>query len=142
MKKIVALLFAVGLLLVAVAGAQDEPLFHVVPNNNLNLRACASTDCDKVGQVRAGTKLLVYAVEGDWYQVLVDGELVWMAGWLTTRVTATPKATLTPSPTQIPDKVLLTDENYFDRKTRCALLVNEVPGKRNLTVFLGGVQEK
>ena len=29
MKKIVALLFAVGLLLVAMmAGAQDEPLFH------------------------------------------------------------------------------------------------------------------
>lgn len=97
-----------GLLLAAMAGAQDEPLFRVVTNNNLNLRACGSTDCERVGQVPGGTELPVYAVEGDWYQALVDGELVWVAGWLTTRV---------------PDKVLETaDEPLFHVTTNYKLI--------------------
>ena len=123
MKKIVVLLFAVGLLLVAAAGAQDEPLFRVIPNNNLNLRACASTECDRVGQVPGGTELPVYAVEGDWYQVQVDGELVWVAGWLTTRA---------------PDKVLEPDEIYRDSNTGCEVLLDGEGYDGDLNIVLSG----
>ncbi len=120
-KRIAALLFVLGLLLLAVAlRAQDEPLFIVIPNNNLNLRACASTDCDIVGQTQRGVLLSVYAVEGDWYQVQVDGELVWLAGWLTTRA---------------PDKLLETKEFYRDSKTGCNIGVTRDAGNRELVVL-------
>ena len=55
MKQVAALLVALGMLLSMMAVAQDEPLFIVIPNNNLNLRTCASTDCERVGQVQRGT---------------------------------------------------------------------------------------
>ena len=125
MKQVAALLVALGMLLSMMAGAQDEPLFIVIPNNNLNLRACASTDCERVGLAPGGTDLPVYAVEGDWYQVLVDGELVWVAGWLTTRV---------------PDKLLETKEFYRDSKTGCDIGVTRESGStRDLVVLRSGV---
>ncbi len=128
MKQIVALLFVFGLLLVAMAVAQDEPLFRVIPNNNLNLRACATTECDRVGQVQAGTELPVYAVEGDWYQVQVDGELVWVAGWLTTRA---------------PDKLLETKEFYRDSNTGCDIVIaREAGSTRDLAVLRSGAYRR
>ena len=135
MKKIVALLFAFGLLLVAAAGAQDEPLFQVVPNSNLNLRACASTNCERVGQVQAGTELPVYAVDGDWYQVQVDDGLAWIAGWLTTRA-PTPRPTRTPTP--VPDRILEMEEIWYDSKTGCYITVAMESGDRSLVVLRSG----
>ena len=108
----------------------SEPMFVVIPNNNLNLRACASTECDRVGQVPGGTELPVYAVEGDWYQVQVDGELVWLAGWLTTRPTRTPR------PTQVPDKLLETEEYYRDTSTDCDIIITEESGINDLAILL------
>lgn len=103
-----ALLLATGLLPALMTGAQDEPLFHVIPNNNLNLRACGSLDCAVVDQIQAGIRLPVYAVEGDWYQVRSKGRFLWLAGWLTTRA---------------PDKVLETkDAPLFQVTTNYKLI--------------------
>ena len=128
MKQVAALLVALGMLLSMMAVAQDEPLFIVIPNNNLNLRACASTECDRVGQVQAGTELPVYAVDGDWYQVLVDGELVWLAGWLTTRA---------------PDKLLEAEEYWRDSHTGCDITIAKESGStRDLAVLRSGAHRR
>lgn len=144
MKRLaLALLCASGLLLIVTVAAQDEPLFHVIPNNNLNLRACGSTDCAVVDQIQAGIRLPVYAVEGDWYQVRSKGRFLWLAGWLTTRVTVTPTrtATRTPRPTQTPPmpvKFLETEEVWYDSNTGCNIGVTMRPGTRELAVALVG----
>lgn len=61
------LLCAAALLLTGLVDAQDEALFRVVTDTVLNLRACGSTDCARVGQAPAGAELPVHAIEGDWY---------------------------------------------------------------------------
>ena len=61
------LLYTTCLLLTGLVNAQDDVLFRVVTDTVLNLRACGSTDCARVGQVPAGAELPVHAVEGDWY---------------------------------------------------------------------------
>lgn len=134
MKRVAALLLALGLLLPMLALAQDAPLFRVVTNNNLNLRACASTDCARVGLAPGGTELPVYAVEGDWYQVQVDGELVWLAGWLTTRVT--PVAP--PGPTRAPDEVFEGKAIHLDPNTRCVIFLGVEELYDELNIILGG----
>lgn len=135
-----------GLLLAAMAGAQDEPLFRVVTNNNLNLRACGGLNCAVVDQIQAGIRLPVYAIEGDWYQVRSKGRFLWLAGWLTTRVTVTPTrtATRTPRPTHtpMPDKVLETEEVWYDSNTGCSVGVTMRPGIRELAVALDGERRR
>ncbi len=123
MKQVAALLVALGMLLSMMAVAQDEPLFIVIPNNNLNLRACGSTDCGIVGQVPGGTELPVYAVEGDWYQVQVDSELVWLAGWLTTRA---------------PDEVFEGKAIHLDPNTNCVIFLGVEELYDDLNIILGG----
>ena len=134
MKRVAALLLVPGLLLPMLALAQDAPLFRVVTNNNLNLRACASTDCARVGLAPGGTELSVYAVEGDWYQVLVEGELVWLAGWLTTRVT--PVAP--PGPTRAPDEVFEGKAIHLDPNTSCVIFLGAEELYDELNIILGG----
>ena len=135
MKKLalaLALLCAFGLPPAAFVTAQDAPLFHVVADNNLNLRACPGTDCERVGQVAGGTELPVHAIRDAWYQVLVDGELVWLAGWLTTRAPATE-----PPPTRA--RLLEMGETWQDSVTGCHLLVGKVAGEAgDLALLLAG----
>ena len=135
MKKLalaLALLCAFGLLPAAFVTAQDAPLFHAVTDNTLNLRACPGTDCERVGQVAGGTELPVFAVEGDWYQALVDGEPVWLAGWLTTRAPAAE-----PTPTRA--RLLEMGETWSDGVTGCNLLVGKVAGEAgDLALLLAG----
>ncbi|MDE0610780.1 MAG: SH3 domain-containing protein [Anaerolineaceae bacterium] len=143
-----ALLLATGLLPALMTGAQDEPLFHVIPNNNLNLRACGSRDCAVVDRIQAGIRLPVYVVEGDWYQVRSKGRFLWLAGWLTTRVTATPavRQTKTPQPTITPsskpeaDAFIQTGEIYWDPKTDCEIgvFVDDESDDSELVVALAG----
>ncbi len=102
---------------------QDAPLFHVDTNSNLNLRACGNRDCEQVGQVPGGTRLPVYAVEGDWYQALVNGEPVWLAGWLTTRV---------------PDMVLEDTSMILDERTGCTVLLGARQLFDVLHIMVGG----
>ncbi len=47
--QLLVLLFATGLLLAIAVNAQDDVLFRAVTNDTLNLRACGSTDCARVG---------------------------------------------------------------------------------------------
>lgn len=135
MKKLalaLTLLCAFGLLPAALLTAQDAPLFHVVTDNTLNLRACPGTDCERVGQVAGGTELPVHAIRDAWYQVLVDGEPVWLAGWLTTRAPAAD-----PTPTRA--KLLTMGETWTDSATGCNLLVGRVAGEAgDLALLLAG----
>ncbi|MCY3947390.1 MAG: SH3 domain-containing protein [Anaerolineaceae bacterium] len=126
------LLYTTWLLLTGLVNAQDDVLFRVVTDTVLNLRACGSTDCARVGQVPAGAELPVHAIEGDWYQVLVDGELVWAAGWLTTRLPET-------DPTSTPAKLLTMGEIWEDAFTGCNLLVGKVADEAgDLALLLAG----
>ena len=102
---------------------QGGPLFNVVTNDALNLRACAGTDCERVGQVPGGTTLPVHAVEGDWYQALVNGELVWLAGWLTTRA---------------PDMFLEDTSMILDERTGCTVLLGARQFFDVLHILVGG----
>lgn len=127
-----SLLCTTALLLTGLVNAQDDALFRVVTDTVLNLRACGSTDCARVGQVPAGAELPVHATEGDWYQVLVDGELVWAAGWLTTRL---PEA----GPTPTGARLLVMGETWSDDVTGCRLLVGKVADEAgDLALLLAG----
>ena len=126
------LLCTTALLLTGLVNAQDDVLFRVVTDTVLNLRACGSRDCARVGQVPAGAELPVHAIEGDWYQVLVDGELVWAAGWLTTRL---PESDPTPTGA----KLLTMGEIREDAVTGCNLLVGKVADEAgDLALLLAG----
>ncbi|MDD9955684.1 MAG: SH3 domain-containing protein [Anaerolineaceae bacterium] len=144
------LLLVFALLPPLMTGAQDGPLFHVVPNNTLNLRACGSLDCAVVDRIQAGIRLPVYAVEGDWYQVRSKGRFLWLAGWLTTRVTPMPTLppTSTPRPTRtaLPpspasdtvDKILETDEVFWDRNTGCYVYIDSEGFDGDLNIIISG----
>lgn len=103
----------------------DEPLFNIIPNSTMNLRSCASTDCEKVGQAQGGELMPVYAVEGEWYQVQTDDGLAWIAGWLTTRG---------------PDALIKTEEIHRDENTGCAVVVDGKRGDRDFAIILAGAK--
>ena len=139
MQKLALLLLSLLLPATALA-AQDGPLFHVVPDSNLNLRACAGLDCEVVAQARAGLRLPVHAVENDWYQVRTQGRLLWLAAWLTTRVTPPPTATPRPTrtPARSPDRLLVPEEEYRDRNTGCSILLAGEGHDGDLNFILAG----
>ena len=139
MQKLALLLLSLLLPATALA-AQDGPLFHVVPDSNLNLRACAGLDCEVVAQARAGLRLPAHAVENDWYQVRTQGRLLWLAAWLTTRVTPPPTATPRPTrtPARSPDRLLVPEEEYRDRNTGCSILLAGEGHDGDLNFILAG----
>ncbi len=106
--------------------ALDEPLFNIIPNSTMNLRSCASTDCEKVGQAQGGKLFPVYAVEGEWYQILTDDGLAWIAGWLTTRG---------------PDALIKAEAVHQDENTGCIIVVDGKRGDRDLAVVMAGEQQ-
>ncbi|MDE0610779.1 MAG: SH3 domain-containing protein [Anaerolineaceae bacterium] len=121
--RLLTLLCAMVLLLTGLVNAQDDVLFRVVTDTVLNLRACGSTDCARVGQVPAGAELPVYAVRGNWYQALVNGELVWVAGWLTARA---------------PDMFLEDTSMILDERTGCTVLLGARQLFDVLHIMVGG----
>ena len=77
----------------------DEVSFRVTVKSSVNLRDCAGTTCNRVGQATSGEVLDVLAIDGDWYQVrMPNGTIAFIAGWLTTR---------------LPDHIVETDEPYL-----------------------------
>lgn len=65
---------------------ESPAVFKVTVKSAVNLRDCASTECEKVGATAAGDILEVLGQDGEWYQVRFDGGVAWIAGWLTTRL--------------------------------------------------------
>ncbi|MCY4069814.1 MAG: SH3 domain-containing protein [Chloroflexi bacterium] len=77
----------------------DEVSFKVTVKSSVNLRDCAGTSCNRVGQATSGEILDVLDIDDDWYQVRTpNGTIAFIAGWLTTR---------------LPDHVVETDKPYL-----------------------------
>ena len=80
MKQVAALLVALGMLLSMMAVAQDEPLFIVIPNNNLNLRTVPARIVERVGQVQRWHPVARLRRRCRLVSGAGDDELVWLAG--------------------------------------------------------------
>jgi hypothetical protein len=97
--------------------------FTVVVDGNVNLRGCAGTDCDIVGQASDGELLTVIGQEGDWYEVETDDGTAFIASFLTTRG---------------PDAVIQTDEAYLDVATGCIIVFDIRRGDSDLRFIISG----
>jgi len=75
-------------------------LFKILPNGAVNIRSCPGTTCNpRIGVARRGDVFEVVGqmagTDGEWYQIIYENRLAYIAGWLTTRTadaTATSKA--------------------------------------------------
>jgi hypothetical protein len=106
------------------AADEREGLFNVVVQGQINLRACAGTQCDIVGNTTNGQRLVVLAEEGDWYEVrLEDGTTAFIAARFTTRGA---------------DAVLVVDDFYDDENTGCQVFIRSKRGDSLVTVILDG----
>jgi hypothetical protein len=97
--------------------------FNVTTTGNANLRSCAGTNCDLVGQIGAGQTLKVVGVEADWYEVEHEGGTAFIASFLVTRA---------------PDNIIPTDEPYVDARTGCVIAFDIKRGDANMTLILAG----
>jgi hypothetical protein len=95
--------------------------FNVVVEGNVNLRSCAETTCDIVGQTDDGQILTVVGEDGDWYEVETEDGTAFIASWLTTRG---------------PDDVIPTDEIYEDERTGCRIAFDIKRGDMRLNIIL------
>ena len=90
--------------------SDENVLFRIVVNGQVNIRRCPETSCNPpLGMSRRGQVFEVFGQEsgddGEWYQIVYEGQIAFIAGWL--RVvqpllpTATPTltATYTATPT-------------------------------------------
>lgn len=61
--------------------------FRVTVSSAINVRDCAGTDCNKVGQARPGDIYEVVAeAEDNWYEIRWGDSTAFIAGWLTKRL--------------------------------------------------------
>lgn len=97
--------------------------FSVIVNGNINLRSCAGTNCDVVGQATDGSVLEVIGQEEDWYEVIFDGETAFIASWLTTRG---------------PDAVIETGERYMIESNGCIVVPDAKRGDMDVNVIITG----
>ncbi len=98
-----------------------EVLFRVVSNGQVNIRSCPATTCNPpLGMTSRGGVYEVVGQEsgkdGEWYQIVFENQMAYIAGWLrviqpllptttptsTTTYTPTDTATYTPTRTKIP----------------------------------------
>jgi hypothetical protein len=103
--------------------SSDEGLFNVIVNGNVNLRSCADTGCDVVGQADNASLLTVVSEDGDWYEVQTDDGTAFIASWLTTRG---------------PDDVIQVGERYSDIKTGCDIVFDIARGDMDINLILTG----
>jgi uncharacterized protein YgiM (DUF1202 family) len=100
--------------------------FTVVVNGDVNLRACAGTQCEVLQVADSGSFLSVIGIDGDWYQVeLEDGATAFIASNLTTRG---------------PDAVISVDDFYTDPKTGCEVAFNMKRGDAAINLIISGEQ--
>jgi hypothetical protein len=109
----------------AATGATSVPIdsFSVVVNGNANLRSCAGTNCDVVGQAAPGELLTVVSQDNDWYEVQVDDGTAFIASFLVTRG---------------PDEVISVDEAYFDARTGCTVAFDINRGDMDINIIIAG----
>jgi len=104
--------------------SSDGDTFNVEVVGNVNLRSCAGTDCDIVGQAADGSVLTVFSEEDDWYEVEFEGETAYIASWLTER-----------GPDVYVDDL---SEVYVDERTGCRLVTSERRGDMEIQFILSG----
>lgn len=97
--------------------------FNVTATGNANLRSCAGTTCEVVGQVSTGAVLKVIATDGDWYQVEHEGKTAFIASFLTARA---------------PDNLISTDDPYLDPRTGCIVAFDIKRGNADLSIIITG----
>lgn len=102
---------------------KTESDFSVIVNGNINLRSCAGTNCDVVGQAADGSVLEVLGEEDDWYEVIFNGEAAFIASWLTTRG---------------PDAIIETEARYTIEDNNCSLYPAAKRGDMDVNVILTG----
>ncbi|MBW4437898.1 MAG: SH3 domain-containing protein [Pleurocapsa minor GSE-CHR-MK-17-07R] len=119
-------ILSVCLLWGGAALAQDgsSASFTVVVNSNANLRSCAGTTCDVVGQVAAGDVLEVLGTEEDWYHIRTEaGDEAYIANFLVTRG---------------PDEILTLEEWYQDEETDCEVQISNDRGDMDMYILIAG----
>ncbi len=106
-----------------VASSPDDT-FNVIVNGNVNVRSCASTDCEVVGQAVNGSVLTVLEEQDDWYEFEFEGESAYIASWLTERG---------------PD-VYIEDlsEVYVDERTGCTIIADVRRGDMEMQFIIFG----
>jgi hypothetical protein len=100
--------------------------FNVVVKGNVNVRSCAGTKCSVVQNVKDGSLFTVIAVDGDWYEIKVDGGTAFILSSLTTRG---------------PDDVIKVDEPYLDVPTGCYIVFDMKRGDMNVNFILSGKKQ-
>ncbi len=76
---------------------------------DVNIRSGPSTSSNLVGLAPNGTRVAYVAEKDGWYQVMYQGQLAWVAGWLASPVWGSTAigSTITASPTNEKDPTLL-----------------------------------
>lgn len=98
--------------------------FNVIVNGNVNIRACAGTQCDIVQVAENGSLLKVIGIEGDWYEVeLDDGSTAFISSSLTVRG---------------PDAIISVEEPYLDSLTGCIIAFDMKRGDMGINLILSG----
>lgn len=85
----------------------EDVLFTVSVNQNVNIRSCSSTSCQSVGTARTRQDYDVVGEDNDWYEIVLDdGSTGFIASWLTVRA---------------PDEVIDIYESHIDRTLNCGM---------------------
>ena len=74
--------------------AAGGTMFQITVDAVVNLRACASTTCDRLGRALDGDRLDVVGEDGDWYEIAFESGRAYIAAWLTRKVVDPPKGLL------------------------------------------------
>jgi hypothetical protein len=101
--------------------------FNVVVNGNVNVRSCAGTECDIVGQALDGSILRVISVDEDWYEVEFEGGTAFIASWLVTRG---------------PDTIIQVDEVYRNEEMGCIVAFDIQRGDTDLNIIISGERQR
>jgi uncharacterized protein YgiM (DUF1202 family) len=104
--------------------AASVDAFPVVVNGDVNLRSCAGTNCDVVQIASNGSLLTVIAVDGDWYEVQLEGG---GTAFIASRLT-------NPGP----DAVISVDESYVDLQTGCVIAFDMKRGDMDINLIITG----
>jgi hypothetical protein len=105
------------------SSTEDGEGFNVVVNGNVNVRSCAGTDCEVVGQAADGSVLAVVAIEEDWYEVEFEDGTAFIASWLVTRG---------------PDLVIDVDERYENEAMGCLVVFDIQRGDTVVSIIMAG----
>lgn len=105
----------------------QEVLFNVVANQSVNVRKCASTDCELVGTTTAGQTLEVVGIENKWYIVKWENGTAYVASWLVAR-----------GPDVHVDDL---SQGYIDPKTGCIVKLRTTRGDADFEVAIYGSKQ-